>query len=390
MASGGGKNIVLGKGNSDDPFQDAYKKGNDAWTADNYGLAEELYSRALEANPRHVDALVSRSHARAKLEKYESALKDADLAIQIGRSSDAWTDASVTKAFIRGGVAAFNMAQFGRAKNYFIEGQKLDSSVQTGLGQWIYWCDEKIAKHGKGDSSDVKPPKKDDAPAPLSGNKTPAATATVVPMPVPKIKHDWYQTETTVVIEVRIKGLKKEDVAVEFNPRELSVTAKLPAGGGSDYSLEIDLAHEIVPEKSQFKVMSTKIEVKMLKRDGIRWNVLEGEDLLPAQPLASGSASAASTSTTKPPSYPGFGKKDWSKIDKDIEKELESEKPEGEAALNELFAKIYKDADDDTKRAMNKSFQESGGTVLSTNWSDIKKEKTKIQPPDGMEYKKWD
>ena len=28
-------------------------------------------------------------------------------------------------------------------------------------------------------------------------------------------------------------------------------------------------------------------------------------------------------------------------------------------------------ADDDTRRAMNKSFQESGGTVLSTDWKDV-------------------
>ncbi len=34
--------------------------------------------------------------------------------------------------------------------------------------------------------------------------------------------------------------------------------------------------------------------------------------------------------------------------------------------------------------------QESGGTVLSTNWEDIAKEKTEIKPPDGMEYKKYE
>ena len=32
---------------------------------------------------------------------------------------------------------------------------------------------------------------------------------------------------------------------------------------------------------------------------------------------------------------------------------------------------------------------ESGGTVLSTDWSDIGKKQTDIKPPDGMEYKKY-
>jgi len=38
---------------------------------------------------------------------------------------------------------------------------------------------------------------------------------------------------------------------------------------------------------------------------------------------------------------------------------------------------------------MQKSFQESGGTVLSTNWDEVGKTEVKGAPPKGMEMKYW-
>ena len=38
---------------------------------------------------------------------------------------------------------------------------------------------------------------------------------------------------------------------------------------------------------------------------------------------------------------------------------------------------------------MVKSFTESGGTVLSTNWQDVGKREVKGSPPKGLEMKSW-
>ena len=51
---------------------------------------------------------------------------------------------------------------------------------------------------------------------------------------------------------------------------------------------------------------------------------------------------------------------------------------------------IFADADEDTKRALMKSYSESGGTTLSTNWDEVGKEKVTVKPPAGAEWKNWE
>ena len=191
---------------------------------------------------------------------------------------------------------------------------------------------------------------------------------------MPKITHDWYQTESQVVIEIRVKKLKTEQVEVSFTSNALDVIIRFPEIEPSEpnsYCLNLQLSNPIVPEQSSYKVLSTKVELKLKKGEGIRWNALEGAPSIPS----------ADVSTEKPPSYKTrVGGKDWDKIESFLESELEYLKENQDAG--DVFSMIYKDADENTRKAMNKSFQESGGTVLSTNWDEISQKKTEPQLGD--------
>lgn len=68
----------------------------------------------------------------------------------------------------------------------------------------------------------------------------------------------------------------------------------------------------------------------------------------------------------------------------------EEEKDTANQSIDELLKDIYLKGDEETRRAISKSFQESNGTVLSTNWSEVSKSKVDVKPPDGCEFKNWE
>lgn len=110
-----------------------------------------------------------------------------------------------------------------------------------------------------------------------------------------------------------------------------------------------------------------KIEIKLLKANGLKWNALEA----PAQAAPTTNTGTqhsqlvlSDRQAVKPPS---IYRKDFDKIVAN----MEEDKLEGDAALNKVFQDIFSNGSDEQKKAMVKSFTESGGTVLSTNWNDV-------------------
>ncbi|KAL4886340.1 hypothetical protein BJY04DRAFT_178924 [Aspergillus karnatakaensis] len=223
---------------------------------------------------------------------------------------------------------------------------------------------------------------------------------TAAPAQTPdKIRHEWYQSNDSVVVTLYAKGVSKDSVDAELKNDSVSVQFPLPSG--SEYAFHLDPLFAPIDESaSKLTTFSTKIELVLRKQTpGQKWSSLESTstDIKPT----------TTTSTPAPPppasapSYPTssrHGAKDWDKLASNLtakkpkktkKKDSAKAKAEGEGEADDsdnegsvdsdyggdpvdgFFKKLYAGADEDTRRAMIKSFTESNGTSLSTNWGEV-------------------
>ncbi|XP_076601932.1 protein SGT1 homolog isoform X1 [Chaetodon auriga] len=306
--------------------------------------ALEALTEALEADSDNAEWLCQRAYAHTLLKNYSCAVDDAKKAQQL--------QPSLPLAFMRTGIAEYHLNHYESAHAAFTQGHQLDVSDKS-FEVWIKRCEELMGKQTQIGSSNTQ-------------------TAAALP-----VKRDWYQTESQVIVTVMAKNVPKDGVCASFMEKELSATIQLASG--DNFNFHLQLLHPIIPHQSSFKVLTTKVEFKMKKTDAIRWEKLEGE------------GQESNIKHFNPNQYPSsshYAHK-WDKMVVDLNEEEKDEKLEGDAALNKLFQQIYSDGSDEVKRAMNKSFMESGGTVLSTNWKDVGKRKVDMSPPADVEFKKY-
>ncbi|GKZ36900.1 hypothetical protein AbraIFM66950_008164 [Aspergillus brasiliensis] len=237
-----------------------------------------------------------------------------------------------------------------------------------------------------------------------------------------KVRHEWYQSGETVVVTLYVKGVSKDKVTIELKEDSTSLQFPLPSGAEYDFTLD-PLFALIDPSASKVSVFSTKIEISLRKKTpGQKWSALESTTgPVTSAPQTTTTTATPTTTTTQAqgPSYPTssrHGAKDWDKLassltqkskskDKKSKSSSKSKDEQGEGddgddgeasdaesinsdfgggdAVDSFFKKLYANADPDTRRAMVKSYVESQGTSLSTNWDEVGQGPVKVRPPSG-------
>lgn len=370
------------------------RNGDKAIVDEDYDEAVSLYTQAIDLDKSNAVLYASRAQAHIKMENYSDAVSDATRAVEL--------DPGLSKAHLRKGVAYFKLDDYQSAKEAFEIGAAVDPNSSP-MKMWIRQCNAKLeAAANREDAGKVISATASGTPTATSKETvraTPMDTTTgnahdhpksaensvaavTVPQlpPQPKYRHEFYQTINQAVVTVFAKNIKPEELDVDFGEQILSVVISRP--GEEQFVLQVRLFGKIKASESTHKILSTKVEIRLVKAETVQWKRLEYDEALarvPA-PLLSAPKQAA-------PSKPA---RDWDKLEAEVKKAEKDEKLEGDAALNKLFQDIYSNADEDTRRAMNKSYVESNGTVLSTNWKEVGAKTVDGSPPSGMEMKKYE
>lgn len=376
---------------------DDARKGDAALSASKPDEAIQHYTTALKVNPSAVKYYIGRSTAYQRTSKYAESLNDADIAVVLAKKRG--SRELIKDAQFRRAVALYHLGKYADADFLLRIVKGLDdkdkmlpiweSKIATKLKNLA--DDEQRAVTVK-ETPDVEIPSATTATAPPASAKTedPATQAPKPPAPTPKekIKTDWYQTADSVTLNIMAKGVPKDKLIVDIEAE--SVFVSFPVVESSEYSYQADpLFAPIDPSRSSFQIKSTKIELLLKKATpGVKWRSLEREegDIVTASTSQTPSTVSAKETAPAYPTSSKSGAKNWDKVvvnDLDDKDDIEGDE------TSHFFKKLYSGATPEQQRAMMKSYSESGGTVLSTDWSNVGGRQVVPEPPEGMEPKKY-
>lgn len=129
------------------------------------------------------------------------------------------------------------------------------------------------------------------------------------------VRHDWYQTDERVVIDVLVKNANSRNCSVDIQGNRVSVR-------GDDLELDLDLLHEIDTTKSSFRILTVKIEITLQKFIGERWLSLTRDATTAAATAATAPAAPLIKFSSLPQQEQATASqkndKNWDRVVKDV------------------------------------------------------------------------
>lgn len=102
------------------------------------------------------------------------------------------------------------------------------------------------------------------------------------------IRHDFYQTPEKVMASLYLKKIDKAVSKVSFSDK--AVDLDLRTSDRKRFEQTVPLFGPIDAQKSEFSIMGTKLELRLVKADGTSWPVLRGDEKLTGEIIQMGRA----------------------------------------------------------------------------------------------------
>lgn len=318
--------------------------------------------------------LILKTEILLKLNKYDEFIKFANNAYSIAFQNSKRSQISKSLKFLASYF--FKIKDYDNALKYIIQSCKFDdepnseSKMLKGVIGLKYMKNKNIDEKKLGEIESkllletIKPVKDD---IPVDGKtflkSEPKSTDKLDNKTKQNMRFDWFDSGKKVELSIYIKNINSE--SVKYNITETSLNFTFTDSDSFDYEFKISKLFSNIKLNCEYKVFRTKLEIILFKDNEVSWTKLEksesdDSDLVNFKQIPKDEA--------VPASYPSSSikKVDWTnfKIDDDDQEE-NNEDPD------QFFKKLYDGADENAKRAMMKSFLESNGTSLSTDWSDV-------------------
>lgn len=345
------------------PAGEAYEhfaKGNALVDSSNYDAAATEFAESAKIYENMlVQVYCAQAGALEAAERFSEAVVAAEAALRITPKN--------AKPWFRKGSALFKVGKRESAKKAFEQAATFEKvrALKVTYMDWAARCEEKTSEADEGiETVDVTDGAARVLPFANGKSEKPSTEGSAAPnLPSDKTRMEWYQSAQYVTIDIYAKNVIKEKSSVQFERSHIKVWLVRP--DGKDYVLEKDLSEDIEVEGCTWSASRFKVDIRMKKVvTGSTWKALDKD----AEVVSA--AVRASADSLKRKEQQEARQQGWQAV---TEKELKDYK-EDDSSMS-LFRQIYKDADEDTQRAMMKSYSESGGQVLSTNWDEVKKKK---------------
>ena len=360
---------------------------------ENYNTSVETFSKLI-SKFHSADGYLYRASALMMLGNYEEALKDLNEGEKMLKTSFEFT--------YKKGICLFYMERFSEAHDNFVRAALVANTLdqRSNLDKWMSKTKLEYPNLPKTNSQAQTTTLNSVVPSVSNTNTNSTIITTKAETTVDQntlqstsiqsgnsstcnqneYTHEWFQNPNYIFISINSKTILNKDVInVSIEKRVISIHKK----ENKSVLYELHLCNSIEPKLSNFEFKDRLISFNLKKEiEGFNWVTLEKEKV--KELISDNKISAYPTSSKV--------KKNWEQIDKELDKEMK-DNPESNEAMMNLFKQIYDRGDEKTKIAMKKSFQTSGGTVLSTNWDEVKEKdyegKDRPEAPKGQEWVKY-